>query len=92
MEKRVGVREFKNRATSIVREVREERAEYVITVDGVPAAKLVPLSEAEESPEEKQRRIEDHLAEIDRIAERVTAAWKSPLSATEAVREQRREL
>ena len=34
----VGVRELKNNATRIVRAVREEQAEYVVTVDGRPVA------------------------------------------------------
>ncbi|MEX0781385.1 MAG: type II toxin-antitoxin system prevent-host-death family antitoxin [Dehalococcoidia bacterium] len=92
MEKRVGVRQFKNEATRIVREVREERAEYVITVDGEPAAKLVPIEPSRESIEERDQEIRRHLREVDEIAARITAAWKSPLSAVEAVKEQRRDL
>lgn len=33
---RVGVRELKNRATQIVRAVREDHAEYLVPVDGEP--------------------------------------------------------
>jgi prevent-host-death family protein len=36
----VGLREFKNHATNIVRAVREEAAEYGIPVDGEPVAVL----------------------------------------------------
>ncbi len=92
MEKRVGVRQFKNEATRIVREVREERAEYVITVDGEPAAKLVPVGWDDLRPEERKEQIRKHLQEVDRLAKEIGAAWKSPLSAAEAVAEQRREL
>jgi prevent-host-death family protein len=42
---RVGVRELKNRTSEILRTVREEGAEYVITYQGRPAAVLLPLGE-----------------------------------------------
>jgi prevent-host-death family protein len=43
---RVGVRELKNRATEIVRQVRENQAEYVITYYGRPVAVLLPIDES----------------------------------------------
>jgi prevent-host-death family protein len=42
---RVGVRELKNRTSEILRAVREEGAEYVITFQGKPAAILLPIAE-----------------------------------------------
>ena len=42
---RIGVRELKNRATEIVRQVRENQAEYVITYYGRPVAVLLPIDE-----------------------------------------------
>ena len=42
---RVGVRELKNRTSEILRSVREERAEYVITYQGRPSAVLLPIDE-----------------------------------------------
>ena len=89
MEKTVGVRQFKNEATRIVREVREERAEYVITVGGEPAARLVPI-ESTEGAEEREARIHEYLSEVDRLAREVGQAWKSPLTPVEQVTEQRR--
>ena len=89
MEKRVGVRQFKNEATRIV---REERAEYVITVDGEPAAKLVPLEPPKESPEERERRVQEFMRDLDELAAELGRKWKSPLTAAEAVAEQRRQL
>lgn len=41
----VGIRELKSRASEIVRAVREERAEYVITHRGAPVAMIVPFVE-----------------------------------------------
>ena len=92
MTKSVGVRQLKNEATQLVRDVRETGAEYVITVNGEPAARLVPVEASGETPAEQERRIQEHLREVDRLAKLVSAAWKSPLNAAEAVAEQRREL
>jgi len=44
---RVGVRELKNRTSEILRAVREEGAEYVITYQGRPTAVLLPIDEEE---------------------------------------------
>jgi len=44
---RVGVRELKNRTSEILRAVREDGAEYLITRQGHPVAILLPVDEAE---------------------------------------------
>ena len=91
MAKKIGVRELKNNASKIVRAVREERAEYVVTLHGEPVAVLRPL--AEEHPHEyDEAEIEHLMRELNKMADRVSKAWKSPLSAVEAVQEQRRDL
>jgi len=42
---KVGVRELKNRTSEILRAVREEGTEYVITYQGRPMAVLLPVNE-----------------------------------------------
>ena len=42
---RVGIRELKNRTSAILRQVREERAEYVITHQGRPVAVILPVDD-----------------------------------------------
>jgi prevent-host-death family protein len=42
---RVGIRELKARASEIVRAVREEKAQYVITYQGQPVGVLSPIDE-----------------------------------------------
>lgn len=44
---RVGIRELKNRASQILRAVREEGAEYLITRQGRPVAILLPVDQEE---------------------------------------------
>lgn len=41
----VGIKELKNQATEILRLVREEGQEYVVTFHGRPIAVLLPLAE-----------------------------------------------
>ena len=47
MAEKIGMRELKNQASKIVRAVREEMAEYIITVHGEPVAVLRPLTQAD---------------------------------------------
>ena len=43
MPQQIGIRELKNQTSSIVRQVREQAAEYVITHHGQPVAILRPI-------------------------------------------------
>jgi prevent-host-death family protein len=85
----IGVRELKNEATRIVREVRETRSEYIVTVRGEPVAVIRPLT-----PEDVERwrmaRAQHHLEAFDALAEEVGEAWISPKTGVELVEEQRR--
>jgi prevent-host-death family protein len=78
----VGVRELKNRASEILRAVREGRAEYVITYRGRPVARLVPIAEDEEGEQAWQ--------ELERLSGEISARWQSDQSAAELLDEVRR--
>ena len=86
--KRVGVRELKNRATQILRQVRERRVEFTVTLDNVPVARLIPVS-ADAVQDRRARRLAA-LVHIDATAERIAAKWPRGVSAVDAIREQRR--
>jgi prevent-host-death family protein len=45
MTRKIGVRELKNRASEIVREVHEQEAELIVTLRGEPVAAIRPLTE-----------------------------------------------
>lgn len=72
MTTEIGVRELKNNATRIVRAVREEQAEYIVTVHGKPAAILRPLT-----PDERERlrkaRAEAFLTEVEALGGELAA-------------------
>ena len=85
----IGVRELKNQASRILRQVRELGAEYIVTVDGTPVAVIRPYTEAD-SEKARQARIQKFLAEMEVLAREIGEEWQSNLSAAEAVAEQRR--
>src|ERR1700730_16427592 len=87
--KKIGLRELKNRASEIVREVREGRASYVVTLRGEPVAELRPLAGGDIRARREQE-IAEVMQEVERLSQRIGRAWKSPKSGVELVEEQRR--
>ena len=85
----IGVRELKNQPSRVIRAVREEMAEYVITVRDEPVAVLRPLTD-EDRKKLRQAEVNNALAEMKTLAQQVAAAWESPKSSVELVGEQRR--
>ena len=85
----IGVRELKNHTSRVIRAVREEMSEYVVTLRGEPVAVLRPLTE-EEAQRLRQVEIDTALAEMKALAQDVAAAWISEKSGVELVAEQRR--
>ena len=87
----VGVRELKTRASEIVRNVRENRARYVITYRGRPVGVLLPLQEA---PETRLAVGGQHGAdvweELSELGAEIGQGWKSPLTSAELLSEMRR--
>ena len=45
----IGVRELRERASKVLRQVREEKVEYVITYQGRPIAMLTPVQAGKQS-------------------------------------------
>jgi len=76
----VGIRELKSRTSEILRAVREDKVQYLITYRGRPAARLIPVEESGE----------DVWTELERLRDEISAKWKSEKSAAELVSEGRR--
>ena len=81
----VGIRELKQRASAVVREVRETGAAYEVTYRGRVVARLVPVEEPEREPFD----LEKWSAEVDELGERIARKWPLGLTAVEAMREDR---
>jgi len=89
MTNTIGVRELKNQTSRIVRTVREELAEYIITLQGKPVAVLRPFTD-EDDQRLHQAEMAETLIEIKALAREVAEAWTSPKSGVELIEEQRR--
>ena len=84
----VGVRELKQKASSLLRRVRERGEVVSITYRGKVIAKLVPVISEDQNSAETSR----VWAELEALADEIGAHWPEDTSAAEAVREQRREV
>jgi prevent-host-death family protein len=82
----IGVRELKEKASEVIRRVREDKQSYTVTYRGRVVARLVPADRADEDD------FEEIWADMDRLAEEIGKKWPKGVSAVDAVREQRREL
>jgi prevent-host-death family protein len=81
----IGIRELKSRASEVVRAVKEERARYVITQRGKPAALIIPLDAA--LPKKSADEVWERLMNI---GEELGKGWQSEKSAVEILSEMRR--
>ena len=90
MAEKIGMRELKNQASKIVRAVREEMAEYIITVHGEPVAVLRPLTQADTDQLQREK-IEKALADLDALAQEIGASWTAEKLGTEILEEMREE-
>ncbi len=84
MEK-IGIREFKARASEVVRAVKERRARYIITQRGEPVAILMPVDAAPLPPDP-----DEVWARLEAIREELGKGWQSEKSAVEILSEMRR--
>ena len=74
----IGVRELRQRTAEVLRQVREERVEYVITHQGRPTALLLPLDiEAVEAAmvEASKQSLIGGWETYARVAEQVRQSW-----------------
>lgn len=91
----VGVKDLKNQATEILRAVREERAEYIVTYHGRPVAMLLPvdaawLEEGHLRSVRPARPSPELLAELEALRQEIDKSWRSDKTAVELISEGRR--
>ena len=84
----IGVRELREQTSEVIRQVREEQAEYVITYQGRPVAIILPLdterAEAEMARAGK-RAIVDDWDRYERLAEEIRRDWPADLATQDVI-------
>ena len=89
MIKKIGIRELKNKTSKVLKRVREDMVEYVVTLRGEPIAVLRPLNQ-EDSEHLHQESIKEEIANLKSLSKEIAESWTSEKSAVELVEEQRR--
>lgn len=84
----VGIRELKEHTSRILQRVHQKGEEIEVTHRGRPIARLIPV--ARRRPVEKASSAA--WSDLDRVAAEIGAHWPGRVTATDAVREGRREL
>jgi prevent-host-death family protein len=82
----VGIRELKTRASEILRDVRDQGAEYIVTYRGRPVGVLQPLAAAEAVPSDARRAWDELFA----VGDEIGRGWCSPLTSVELLAAMRR--
>jgi len=85
MTEEIGIRELKTRASEVVRAVKEQRARYVITQRGKPAALIVPLD-----ADYDRAKADEVWERLEKLGEEIGKGWQSEKSAVEILSEMRR--
>jgi len=84
----IGVRELREQTSEVIRRVREERAEYVVTYQGRPVAIILPvdteLAEAEVVAASKKAVLGD-WERYERLAEEIRRAWPADVSTQDLI-------
>lgn len=83
--KEIGIRELKSRVSEVVRAVKEERARYVVTQRGKPAALIIPMDAA--LPEKSGDQVWERLVAI---GEELSKGLQNDKRAVEILAEIRR--
>jgi prevent-host-death family protein len=83
----VGVRDLKERASEIVRRVREERASFAVTFRGEVVARIVPEQRGQPNPAD----LTAFWDELDTLIANVTERAPTGVSAQDVMRDIRRE-
>ena len=86
----VGLRELKAKASQIIREVKEQRARYVVTLHGRPVALIVPIEEPQ-AMNFYQPVGQDETAwqELLQLGEKISTGWDPEHTSLDILQEMR---
>ncbi len=86
----IGIRRLKNETSAIIRAVREQHEQYIVTYHGKAVAIITPIDDmAKEEVGGIMSRLEWEKR-LNDLADEIDAAWQNEKSAVELVSEQRR--
>lgn len=88
MTTKIGVRQLKNEASRILRDVRNNGEKFILTVDGEEVAMITPIPNRGDETKKLANRVKA-LEDADKLAHEVALAWNSSDSAAEEVAEGR---
>jgi prevent-host-death family protein len=84
----IGVRELREQASEVIRRVREEQAEYVVTYQGRPVAILLPI-DAKRVEEEilaaSKRASTGNWERYRRLADEIRQDWPKDASTQDTI-------
>ena len=84
----IGVRELRQQTSEVIRRVREEGVEYVVTYKGRPVAVILPL-DTEQAEAEMVRASKGAVLgsweQYERLAEEIRQAWPVDLSTQDLI-------
>jgi len=89
MMPRIGIRELKAHASEIVRRLREEGAQYIITHHGQPVGVLSPIDEEQLDTLLVQAAKPLEEAELDELSQEIARCWRADKPAIELLSEMR---
>jgi prevent-host-death family protein len=89
----IGVRELRQQTSEVIRRIREEGAEYVVTYQGRPVAIILPLDTERAEAEMVQagkKAILGNWEQYEQIAREIRDAWPADLTTQDLIDDIRR--
>jgi prevent-host-death family protein len=84
----IGVRELREQTSEVIRRVREDRAEYVVTYQGRPVAIILPLDTGraeKEMVQASKKAVLGSWEHYERLAEELRRDWPADLSTQDVI-------
>jgi prevent-host-death family protein len=84
----IGVRELREQTSEVIRRVRQDRAEYVVTYQGRPVAVILPLDAGRaerEIVQASKKAVLGSWERYERLAEELRRDWPADLSTQDVI-------
>jgi prevent-host-death family protein len=84
----IGVRELREQTSEVIRRVREECAEYVVTYQGRPVAAILPLDTEQveaEMVKAAKSAVAGNWERYEQLAQEIRQAWPADVSTQDVI-------